>query len=199
MYVLYQQGIGISNVYFLHVATILWLFISTNSIVRIRSGLDRKVAKNKTEPHSGVQHIAKNYRGRCPQRPSERAKNEAWGKGAKNACQKEAFESQLLLFMQPRQQRQQQSSAYFMAFFAMAVGAFGRLGQPTELLSDLPCRAWMRFYVWPSELFATATEHIYFLNFELNWNCINVLDKRCYHQIICECLERGKSFQNILQ
>ena len=101
---------------------------------------------------------------------------------------------------QLRQQRQQQqSSAYFMAFFAMAVGAFGRLGQPTELLSDLPCRAWMRFYVWPSELFATATEHIYFLNFELNWNCINVLDKRCYHQIICECLERGKSFQNILQ
>ena len=43
---------------------------------------------------------------------------------------------------QLRQQRQQQqSSAYFMAFFAMAVGAFGRLGQPTELLSDLPCRA----------------------------------------------------------
>ena len=59
MYVLYQQGIGISNVYFLHVATILWLFISTNSIVRIRSGLDRKVAKNKTEPHSGVQHSKK--------------------------------------------------------------------------------------------------------------------------------------------
>ena len=87
MYVLYQQGIGISNVYFLHVATILWLFISTNSIVRIRSGLDRKVAKNKTEPHSGVQHSKKLSRSLSSE--AERAsKKRSLRKGSKKCMSK---------------------------------------------------------------------------------------------------------------
>ena len=165
MYVLYQQGIGISNVYFLHVATILWLFISTNSIVRIRSGLDRKVAKNKTEPHSGVQHIAKNYRGRCPQRPSKKRSSR---KGSKKCMSKRGL---WILTAVPTVMAEAASSL-FMAFLSMAVWAVGRHGRPTGLLSDLHAELECVFMCGLQNS-PPQQQSIHFLNFEFNWNCVS--------------------------
>ena len=167
MYVLYQQGIGISNVYFLHVATILWLFISTNSIVRIRSGLDRKVAKNKTEPHSGVQHSKKLSRSLSSE--AERAsKKRSLRKGSKKCMSKRGL---WILTAVPTVMAEAASSL-FMAFLSMAVWAVGRHGRPTGLLSDLHAELECVFMCGLQNS-PPQQQSIHFLNFEFNWNCVS--------------------------
>ena len=153
MYVLYQQGIGISNVYFLHVATILWLFISTNSIVRIRSGLDRKVAKNKTEPHSGVQHSKKLSRSLSSEAEQ---KAELEEREQKMHVKKRPLNPNCCSYSHGRGSLQP-----FYGLLVHGSPSCWQAWQANWIAVRSPCRAWMRFYVWPSELSATATEHTF--------------------------------------
>ena len=154
MYVLYQQGIGISNVYFLHVATILWLFISTNSIVRIRSGLDRKVAKNKTEPSQwGTAHSKKLSRSLSSEAEQ---KAELEERQQKMHVKKRPLNPNCCSYSHGRGSLQ--------PFYGLLVhGSLScwQAWQANWIAVRSPCRAWMRFYVWPSELSATATEHTF--------------------------------------